>query len=213
MRQMLLIRQLGRTDYETTWRAMQKFTAERTGDTPDELWLTEHDACYTLGLNRKYVRLPSRDDIPLVLVDRGGKITYHGPGQVVIYLLIDLKRKGLNIRQLVSAMENAIIDVLAEHNVKAESRTDAPGVYVDARKIASVGLRLKNSCCYHGLALNVNMDLAPFTAIDPCGYQGLQVTQMCDLDIRTNLQDTGAALLKKLNSHLNYTNCLTEMSV
>ena len=138
----LTIRQLGRTDYETTWHAMQRFTAERDDTTQDELWLTEHDAVYTLGLNRKDVRLASRDDIPLVLVDRGGKITYHGIGQVVIYLLIDLKRKSLNVRQLVNAIEGSIIDFLAAQNITANARTDAPGVYVDGNKIASLGLRL-----------------------------------------------------------------------
>lgn len=205
---MLRIRQLGRTDYEATWHAMQKFTAERDADTADELWLTEHDAVYTLGLNRKEVRLPGREDIPLVLVDRGGKITYHGPGQVVIYLLIDLKRWGLSIRQLVSAMENAIIALLAEHKISAEARADAPGVYVAGEKIAALGLRLKNGCCYHGLSLNVDMDLAPFEAIDPCGYQGLKVTQardlgIADLDKPANYDKLAAKLLALLQEKLH----------
>ena len=201
----LTIRQLGRTDYETTWHAMQSFTAERDGATQDELWFTEHDAVYTLGLNRKDVRLASRDDIPLVLVDRGGKITYHGIGQVVIYLLIDLKRKSLNIPQLVNAMEGSIIDLLAEHNITANARSDAPGVYVDGNKIASLGLRLKQQCCYHGLALNVDMDLSPFSSIDPCGYKGMQVTQLRDLGIQTSTQEVGTDLLKKLATKLAYT--------
>lgn len=201
----LTIRQLGRTDYETTWHAMQSFTAERNEDTADELWLTEHDAVYTLGLNRKDVRLASREDIPLVLVDRGGKITYHGIGQAVIYLLIDLKRKSLNVRQLVSVMENSIIDLLAEHNITANARSDAPGVYVNGSKIASLGLRLKQQCCYHGLALNVDMDLSPFEAIDPCGYKGMQVTQIRDLGVQMSTQEVGADLLKKLAAKLAYT--------
>jgi len=189
-----LIRRLGRTDYSETWRAMQSFTAQRGEGTSDELWLTEHPPVYTLGLNRKDVRLPWRDDIPLVLTDRGGKITYHGPGQIVLYLLLDLKRNGLTIRQLVDRMEGAVIALLAQYGVTAQGRPDAPGVYVDDKKIASLGLRLKNGCCYHGLSLNVDMDLSPFTAIDPCGYQGLQVTQTRDLDIT----DTQAVLSAKL---------------
>ncbi|MDP2246537.1 MAG: lipoyl(octanoyl) transferase LipB [Nitrosomonadales bacterium] len=205
MRASLAIRQLGRTDYEATWHAMQDFTATRGAQTSDELWLTEHDAVYTLGLNRKDVRLASREDIPLVLVDRGGKITYHGIGQVVIYLLIDLKRKGLNVRQLVSAMETSIIDLLAEHKITATARADAPGVYVAERKIASLGLRLKRQCCYHGLALNVDMDLAPFSAIDPCGYQGLEVTQLRNLGVIADSGEVGATLLKKLAVNLAYT--------
>lgn len=178
-----LIRRLGLTDYETTWRAMQTFTAARDATTPDELWLTEHPPVYTLGLNKKDVAPPLRSDIPLVPTDRGGKITYHGPGQIVIYLLLDLKRRGLTVRQLVNHMENAVIDLLADYGITAVARTDAPGVYVDGRKVASLGLRLKNSCCYHGLSLNVDMDLAPFDAIDPCGYQGMQVTQTRALGI------------------------------
>jgi lipoyl(octanoyl) transferase len=203
--QAIIIRQLGRTDYETTWHAMQKFTAERDDTMHDELWLTEHDAVYTLGLNRKDVRLASREDIPLLLVDRGGKITYHGIGQVVIYLLIDLKRKNLNVRQLVSAMEGSIIDFLAEHNITANARSDAPGVYVDGNKIASLGLRLKQQCCYHGLALNVDMDLSPFSSIDPCGYKGMQVTQLRDLGVDMSTQEVGADLLKNLAAKLAYT--------
>lgn len=205
MQQTLHIRELGLTDYETTWHAMQAFTAGRNENTVDEFWLTEHHAVYTLGLNRKQVRLPSRDDIPLVLVDRGGKITYHGPGQAVIYLLIDLKRKGLTIRQLVTAMENGIISLLNKNGITAKAKPDAPGVYVNGGKIASLGLRLKNNCCYHGLALNIDMDLAPFDAIDPCGYQGLQVTQACDLGITANVDALGNALLEKLKTELGYT--------
>jgi len=162
---------------------MQAFTVQRGADTPDELWLTEHPPVYTQGLNRKDMRPPSRDDIPLVLTDRGGKITYHGPGQIVLYLLLDLKRNGLTVRQLVDRMEGAVIALLAEYGIAAQGRPDAPGVYVNECKIASLGLRLKNGCCYHGLSLNVDMDLSPFNAIDPCGYRGLQVTQMRDLGI------------------------------
>lgn len=201
---MLRIQNLGRSDYETTWRDMQAYTAQRDSNSADELWLTEHDAVYTLGLNRKDVRLPSRNDIPLVAVDRGGKITYHGPGQAVIYLLMDLKRQGWSIRQLVSMMENAVIDLLAAEGLIAHARADAPGVYVGDTKIASLGLRLKNGCCYHGLALNVDMDLAPFAAIDPCGYKGLAVTQLRDLGIGLSVADAATALAQHLAKQLNY---------
>lgn len=206
--QPLIIRQLSHTGYEATWHAMQQFTAERDENTPDECWLTEHDAVYTLGLNRKDVRLPSRTDIPLVLVDRGGKITYHGPGQIVIYLLIDLKRKGLTIRQLVSAMENSIIGLLSDYGISATARADAPGVYVQGEKIAALGLRLKNGRCYHGLSMNVQMDLSPFDAIDPCGYEGLKVTDMHalgipDLDNKANYDKLAARLLDLLQENLH----------
>lgn len=201
----LTIRALGLTNYIGTWRAMQAFTQQRDADTPDELWLTEHPPIYTLGLNRREVRLPSRQDIPLVEVDRGGKITYHGPGQVVIYVLVDLKRRGLNVRTLVSAMENSIIDLLAEHGIAAVARADAPGVYINNAKIASLGLRLKNQRSYHGLALNIDMDLTPFLAIDPCGYQGLQVTQIRDLGLTLTPETAAQQLLDKLSQQLGYT--------
>lgn len=197
------LRRLGLTDYEPTWQAMQAFTAARVANTPDELWLTEHPPVYTLGLNRKDVRSPWRDDIPLVLTDRGGKITYHGPGQIVIYLLLDLKRRGMTVRQLVDSIEGTIIELLGEHGIVAEGRPDAPGVYVNGAKIASLGLRLKNGCCYHGLSLNVDMDLGPFNAIDPCGYRGLQVTQMRDLGIMMSMETCATALVERLQAVLN----------
>ncbi|OAM52145.1 octanoyltransferase [Methylovorus sp. MM2] len=211
--QNLIVRQLGKTAYETTWHAMQDFTARRTEDTADELWVTEHDPVYTLGLNRKNVRYPDRKDIPVVLADRGGKITYHGPGQLVIYLLIDLKRKHLSVRHLVSAMENAIIELLAEHKIKAVAKPDAPGVYVNESKIASLGLRLKNQCSYHGLSLNIDMDLSPFTAIDPCGYAGLQVTQTKDLGLSLTMQSAADSLLKALMQQLSYTSACAENTI
>ena len=200
----LFIRRLGRTEFESTWRAMQDFTTARNAEMPDEIWLTEHSPVYTLGLNRKDVRMPTREDIPIVNTDRGGKITYHGPGQTIIYLLIDLKRKGMNVRQLVSAMENSVVTLLAEMNVPALARADAPGVYVHDKKIASVGLRLKKECCYHGIALNVDMDLSPFNAIDPCGYRGLEVTQLRDLNIHLSQAETAEKLLKYLTKELGY---------
>ncbi len=198
----LLVRHLGLTDFETTWHAMQQFTAERTTSTPDELWLTEHHPVYTLGLNRKNIRLPNRDDIPLVHTDRGGKITYHGPGQLIIYVLLDLKRHNLNVRKLVSMLENTVIGLLADYGVIATTKADAPGVYVNESKIASLGLRIKNNYCYHGLSLNINMELKPFGAIDPCGYAGLKITQTKDLSIDANTQDVGELLIEILTTHL-----------
>ena len=199
---MVELKRLGLTDYASTWQAMQAYTAQRDAGTPDQLWLTEHPPVYTLGLNRKDVRSPWRDDIPLVLTDRGGKITYHGPGQIVLYLLLDLKRRDLTVRQLVNRIEGAVIALLAEHGINAQGRPDAPGVYVDGAKIASLGLRLKNGCCYHGLSLNVGMDLSPFHAIDPCGYRGLQVTQLRDLGVPLDMEGTAMALLRHLQAAL-----------
>lgn len=206
----LNIKDLGCTEYQETLIAMQQFTANRTATTPDEIWLTEHTSVYTLGINRKNVRLPHQEkykaNIPVVLVDRGGKITYHGSGQVVIYVLLDLKRRNLNVRQLVNIMEASIIELLAKHGIAANAKSDAPGVYVQVdgkpKKIASLGLRLKNNCCYHGLSLNVDMDLAPFNEIDPCGYVGLESTQTKDLGIRKTPQKMGENLLKILTEKL-----------
>ncbi len=201
----LIVKDLGCTDYQETLVAMQQFTASRTATTPDEIWLTEHTSVYTLGINRKNVRLP-QNTIPVVFVDRGGKITYHGSGQVVIYVLIDLKRHNLNVRQLVNIMEASIIELLAQHGIAASAKSDAPGVYVQVdgkpKKIASLGLRLKNNCCYHGLSLNVDMDLAPFNEIDPCGYVGLESTQTKNLGIRKAPQQMGENLLKILTEKL-----------
>lgn len=191
---------------------MQRFNAERSDDTADELWLTEHPPVYSLGLNRRQIRLPQRDDIPTVLTDRGGKITYHGPGQVIVYVLIDLARRQLNIRSLVSVLENTVIELLAEYGINATSKKDAPGVYVqtteeeDAQeaKIASLGLRIKNNRCYHGLSLNVDMDLRPFEAIDPCGYANLKVTQTKDLGITASAPTIAEQLLQKLSANFEH---------
>ena len=201
----LIFKDLGCTDYQETLAAMQQFTASRTAATPDEIWLTEHTSVYTLGINRKNVRLP-QNKIPVVLVDRGGKITYHGLGQVIIYVLLDLKRRNLNVRQLVNMLEASIIELLAQHGIAASAKSDAPGVYVQvagkSKKIASLGLRLKNNCCYHGLSLNVDMDLTPFSDIDPCGYVGLETTQTKDLGIVQTPQQLGEMLLKRLQEKL-----------
>lgn len=210
MQSSVIIRRLGLTEFESTCQAMQKFTAERSLDTPDEIWLTEHPAVYTLGLNRKQVRLPVRYDIPVVNTDRGGKITYHGPGQIVVYVLLNLSRRHLNIRSLVSLLENTIIELLADYGVAAVAKKDAPGVYVNMHhgqeaKIASLGLRVKNNCCYHGLSLNIDMDLSPFTAIDPCGYAGLQITQTKDLGINVTVNTISELLVQKLAGKLEGT--------
>ena len=193
------VRELGLVAYEPTWRAMQKFTAQRGADTPDELWLLQHPPVYTLGIAGKAEHLPRADNgIPVLKIDRGGQITYHGPGQVVIYLLLDMRRRGLSVRPLVRLMERAVIDLLAEHGITAQGRVAAPGVYVGEAKIAALGLRIKNGCCYHGLALNVDMDLSPFHAINPCGYAGLEVTQLRNLGIGDTPELAGAKLIRHL---------------
>jgi len=193
------VRKLGRADYTPTLQAMQQLTTERNDDTPDEIWLLEHPPVYTLGLAGKDEHLPRIDNgIPVVRIDRGGQITYHGPGQVVVYLLLDMKRRGLSVRPLVRLMEQAVIDLLAAHNVAAVYRADAPGVYVGAAKIAALGLRIRRGCCYHGLALNVAMDLGPFRDINPCGYEGLDVTQTLDLGIADTPDAIGGQLIEHL---------------
>jgi lipoyl(octanoyl) transferase len=194
-----LVKRLGRTEYESTWRAMQQFTAERAADTADEIWLTEHPPVYTLGIAGRQTHLPRvQNGIPVVRVDRGGQITYHGPGQLVAYLLLDMKRRALTVRGLVRVMERAVIDLLADHGIAARGSIEAPGVYVGKAKIAALGLRIRHGCCYHGLALNVDMDLAPFAAIDPCGYPGLAVTQLRDLGIGVDMEAAAAGLTRHL---------------
>jgi lipoyl(octanoyl) transferase len=180
---MTAIRHLGTQDYETIWRNMQQFTVDRSAETEDELWLVEHPPVYTLGLSGKREHLLNTGNIPVIHCDRGGQVTYHGPGQVVIYTLLDLTRLKLNIRQLVSVLEQAMIDVLASYSIESKARADAPGVYIGAKKIGSIGIRIKKNCSYHGLSLNNNMDLRPFDDINPCGYADLKVTQLADLGI------------------------------
>ena len=193
------VRRLGRADYEPVWRDMQSFTAARTADTPDELWQVEHSPIYTLGLAAKPEHLPRADNhIPVIKTDRGGQITYHGPGQVVVYTLLDLRRRNLGVRALVRRLERAVIELLEGYRIDASGREDAPGVYVAGAKVAALGLRVRNGCCYHGLSLNVDMDLAPFGVINPCGYPGLEVTQLRDLGVR----DPAAAVAEKLLDRL-----------
>ena len=198
----LIFKSLGRVDYAPTWRAMQAFTAERTADTPDELWLCEHPPVFTLGLAGKPEHLLHDIGIPVVKIDRGGQITYHGPGQIVCYLLLDLKRRGITIKGLVNRMEQSIIDQLADYGVAAERLEGAPGVYVGGAKIAALGLKVKNGCCYHGLALNVAMDLSPFNAINPCGYAGMAVTQLSAFDPAVSMENVGAKLVAQLQEKL-----------
>lgn len=193
-----VLRRLGRVDYERTWRAMQGFTARRTADTPDEIWLLQHPPVYTQGQAGKPEHLIAAPDFPVVPIDRGGQITYHGPGQVVAYVLVDLRRRGYGIRELVARMEQAVIDVLASQGIAAARLAGAPGVYVDGAKIAALGLRVRQGCTYHGLALNVDMDLAPFGAINPCGYPGMRVTQSRDLGARWSVDEAERALAEAL---------------
>jgi len=200
------IRTLGRTDYEPTWRAMQAFTAARTPATPDEIWLTEHPPVYTLGLAGRRGHLLRENGIPAIGVDRGGQITYHGPGQLVAYLLFDLRRSQQGVRAMVRAIEAAVVEWLDSLGISAYGKAAAPGVYTMATgveaKIAALGLKVRNGCTYHGVAVNVAMDLAPFADIDPCGYPGLAVTQLADLGVTRTVGQAGAELGPILAAHL-----------
>jgi lipoyl(octanoyl) transferase len=199
----LVVRHLGTAAYEPTWHAMQSFTAARTPETSDELWALQHPPVYTVGVAGRAQHLPrGRDDIPVVRIDRGGQITYHGPGQIVVYVLLDMKRRGLTVRPLVRRLEQAVIDLLHDYGISATGRVDAPGVYVGAAKIAALGLRVTRGCCYHGLALNVDMDLSPFEVIDPCGYPGLAVTQLRDLGVIESLDTVMKRLVLKVEGVL-----------
>lgn len=194
-----VIRFLGMADYLPAWHAMQAFTTARDAATPDEIWLLQHPPVYTLGLAGKPEHLLRSDTgIPVIKIDRGGQITYHGPGQLVAYVLLDLKRRNLGVRALVRKLEAAVIDLLSSYGIAACYRADAPGVYTGDSKIAALGLRIRNGCCYHGLALNIDMDLTPFQAINPCGYAGLAVTQLRDLGVR----DAVETVSEKLTHHL-----------
>ena len=199
----IVVKRLGRVDYAPTFQAMQDFTAARTEATADELWIVEHPPVYTLGQAGKPEHILRDVGIPLVKIDRGGQVTYHGPGQVVIYLLLDLARLKIKVRELVTAIEQAVIDLLAEHGVTAERRDGAPGVYVGDAKVAALGLRIRNGCSYHGVSLNVDMDLYPFTAINPCGYAGLKVIQTRDLNIPLSVDEAGEQLAKHLLRQLD----------
>lgn len=198
----ILVRRLGLAEYLPTFRAMQDFTSQRDPETPDEIWMLQHPPIYTYGLAGRAEHLPLKPAIPVLQVDRGGQVTYHGPGQLVLYLLLDLKRRNTGVRALVTKMEHAVIGLLGNHGVQAESRKDAPGVYADGAKIASLGLRVRRGCCYHGLSLNVDMDLSPFSMIDPCGYRGLEVTRTKDLGIGASADRLGDELIMILKEML-----------
>lgn len=204
------IKSLGLVEYEPIWRAMQQFTSQRTSTTPDEIWLLQHPPTFTQGQAGKPEHLLNAHEIPVVKIDRGGQITYHGPGQIVAYLMLDLRRWKINVRELVRLMEQAVIDLLAEHNIVARGREDAPGVYVKDAKIAALGLKIRNGCCYHGLSLNATMDMTPFSFINPCGYEGLQVTQLKDFGIHSPIPDLeqrlAMHLIHLLQQHLKFKN-------
>lgn len=183
-----MIRHLGLMDYAPVWREMQTFTESRHTNTPDELWFLEHRPVFTLGRNGKQEHLHKTGDIPVIHVDRGGQVTYHGPGQLIVYPLLNIKRRQLGVQSLVKILEQSVIDLLADYSLSAERREKAPGVYIDNRKLAALGLRIRKGCSFHGLSLNVDMDLSPFSMIDPCGYSGLEVTQLKDLGINDSME-------------------------
>ena len=200
---LIVVRALGLQDYEPLWRGMQQFTESRSPQTPDEIWFAEHPPVFTLGLNASRDHLLTPGDIPVIQVDRGGQVTYHGPGQLMIYPLIDLKRAGLGVRDLVTALEQTVVDLVGEFNIEAASRKDAPGVYVKGRKIASVGLRVRRGASYHGMALNIDVELEPFSRINPCGFSDLEVTDLRALGISATSSEIQAMVQAHLLRHLH----------
>lgn len=196
------MRELGICPYEAIWERMREFTRRRTPGTEDELWLLQHHQVYTLGQAARREHLLSPGTIPVVQCDRGGQVTYHGPGQLIVYTLLDLRRAGLGVRSLVQTLEQSVIDLLASQGVTAAPRAGAPGVYVDGRKVCALGLRVRGGCAYHGLALNVDVDLAPFRGIDPCGYRDLEITRTRDLGIPWNVSRAGRLLARALARRL-----------
>lgn len=201
----LLLRRLGRCEYRPVFDAMRAFTDGRAATTPDELWWVEHPPVFTQGVGGKPEHLLAPGDIPVVRADRGGQVTYHGPGQLVVYCLLDVRRLGLGARALVTILEQAVIELLAAHGIVAQARPDAPGVYLEGAKVASLGLRIRQGRSYHGLSLNVAMDLEPFSRINPCGYPGLRVTQLRDFGVELTLEAAAEALLPRLGHKLGYT--------
>lgn len=202
----LVVRQLNTMDYSQVWQAMKDFTDNRDENIADELWLVEHPAVFTQGQAGKEEHLLVPGDIEVVKVDRGGQVTYHGPGQLVIYVMVNLRRKSIGVRQLVTLIENSIVGALTDHDIKAYAKPDAPGVYVDEKKIASLGLRVRKGCSFHGLAMNVNMDLSPFLRINPCGYAGLEMVQTADLNGPKDTASASDTLVKHLINLLEATN-------
>lgn len=206
---MINVRNLGLTDYEPVWRAMQQFTDSRDANTPDEIWFTEHKSVFTLGVNANRDHLLAPGEIPVVQIDRGGQVTYHGPGQLMVYPLLDLRRSKIGVRPLVTALEQSVIDLAASFGIDAQSRPDAPGVYVDGVKLASVGLRIRRGASFHGMALNVDVDLEPFSRINPCGYEDLSVTDLEKLGGERDLNAVQAQLLPYFLQHLGLSNATT----
>lgn len=200
----IIIRHLGQKDYEPVWRDMQRFTDERDAETPDELWMVEHPPVFTQGLAGKAEHILAAGDIPVVQVDRGGQVTYHGPGQIVAYPMINLRRHGIGVKSLVAGIEQAVIDTVALYGVDAKRKDNAPGVYVDGAKIASLGLRIRKACSFHGLAFNIAMDLEPFSRINPCGFTGLQVTQLSQLADDVQFNTVQQQLIEAFCTQLNY---------
>ncbi|AMO48521.1 Lipoate-protein ligase B [Enterobacter sp. FY-07] len=199
----ILIRNLGLQPYDPVSRAMHEFTDTRDDTTPDEIWLVEHMPVFTQGQAGKAEHLLATGDIPVIQSDRGGQVTYHGPGQQVMYVLINLKRRKIGVRELVTLLENTVINTLATLDIQAQARADAPGVYVDGKKICSLGLRIRKGCSFHGLALNIAMDLAPFTRINPCGYAGLEMTQISQLSQKTDMDKIRTILIREFLALLN----------
>lgn len=197
------VRELGLRDYLPVWQEMQAFTEQRDANTTDQLWLVEHPPVFTLGLNGKPDHVLDAGDIPVVQCDRGGQVTYHGPGQIVVYLLLDLRRRKLGVKTLVAKIEQAIIELLGEYGIHGKRKKRAPGIYVDGAKIAALGLRVRRGCSYHGLSLNMDMDMEPFTRINPCGYEGLETTQLSDLTSVLDIAKIHAQLLAHLEAQIN----------
>ncbi|EPW6425939.1 TPA: lipoyl(octanoyl) transferase LipB [Vibrio parahaemolyticus] len=204
MQHQLVVKRLGRQDYEPVWKAMHEFTDQRTEETPDEVWLVEHNPVFTQGQAGKAEHLINTGDIPVVQSDRGGQVTYHGPGQLVAYFLINLRRKKLGVRDLVTTIENLVINTLKAYNIDSAARPDAPGVYVDGKKICSLGLRIRKGCSFHGLALNVNMDLTPFLRINPCGYAGMKMVQVSQFNGPSDVETVEKQLIEELVTLLDY---------
>ncbi|KNY44680.1 octanoyltransferase [Vibrio harveyi] len=204
MQHQLVVKRLGRQDYEPVWKAMHEFTDQRTDDTPDEVWLVEHNPVFTQGQAGKAEHLINTGDIPVVQSDRGGQVTYHGPGQLVAYFLINLRRKKLGVRDLVTHIENLVINTLKAYNIDSAARPDAPGVYVGGKKICSLGLRIRKGCSFHGLALNVNMDLGPFLRINPCGYEGMEMVQVSQVGGPEGIEAVEKQLIQELVTLLDY---------
>ena len=198
----VIIKLLGQTDYQTAWNKMREFNEQRDSSTKDEIWIVEHPAVFTLGLNGKNEHILNANDIPVIKCDRGGQVTYHGPGQLVAYIMMDLERKHWGVKKLVIQLEQAIMELLKEYDIEGQRKEKAPGVYVNGAKIAALGLRVRRGCSYHGLSLNVDMDLTPFSLINPCGYEGLESTQLRDLVTDIDINKTATQLITHLNRQL-----------